>query len=121
MRLTVIPLATALLLLLPLAVAADAPPENAIVIPPDAPPPVIGLESEDEVTHEDPTVTIIQKEDATYEEYRVNGKLYMVKVIPVAGPAYYYVDRNGDGNMEIDRPQHRGWQVKVPQWVIFSW
>ena len=30
-------------------------------------------------------------------EYRVSGRLTMVKVVPARGPAYYIYDRNGDG------------------------
>ncbi len=30
-------------------------------------------------------------------EYRVNGRLTMVKVVPARGPTYYIYDRNGDG------------------------
>lgn len=33
-------------------------------------------------------------------EYRVQGQLRIVKVVPVRGPAYYLVDRNGDGRMD---------------------
>jgi hypothetical protein len=33
-------------------------------------------------------------------EYRVQGQLRMVKVVPFRGPAYYLVDRDGDGKMD---------------------
>ena len=33
-------------------------------------------------------------------EYRVQGQLRMVKVVPVRGPTYYLVDRDGDGRMD---------------------
>ncbi len=68
----------------------------------------------------EPEVTIIQREDATVEEYRVNGQLYMVKITPVVGKPYYFVDRDGDGLME-SRMSDLYNPTRVPQWVIFSW
>lgn len=104
--------------------AEEAPPETFVEVPP--PPPVevdAGDEGEDEGETDaelDPEVTIIQRKDATYEEYRLNGRMYMVKVIPAVGPPYYFVDRDGDGLMET-RMNDRAQQIQVPQWVIFSW
>src|SRR3989304_4831624 len=67
-----------------------------------------------------PQVTIIQRDDATIEEYRVNGVLYSVKIIPVVGPAYYLVDRDGDGQLE-SRVNDITRDIPVPLWLIFSW
>lgn len=89
------------------------------VPPPPPPPPPEDVEYLEEGELE-PEVTIIQRRDATHEEYRVNGRLYMVKVTPRIGPPYYFVDRDGDGLMET-RMNDRADQIKVPQWVIFSW
>ena len=50
----------------------------------------------------EPTVRIIEEEDRRIEEYRVNGKIYMVKVTPNNGPPYYYIDHDGDGRLELD-------------------
>ncbi|OGT66276.1 MAG: hypothetical protein A3I13_00590 [Gammaproteobacteria bacterium RIFCSPLOWO2_02_FULL_47_50] len=68
----------------------------------------------------EPQVTIIQRDDATIEEYRVNGVLYSVKIIPVVGPAYYLVDRDGDGQLE-SRVNDITRDIPVPLWLIFSW
>ena len=68
----------------------------------------------------EPEVTIIQRKDATIEEYRVNGNLYMVKITPVVGKPYYLVDRDGDGRME-SRVNDIYNDIVVPQWVLFSW
>lgn len=81
--------------------------------PPVLPPPVESGEALE------PEVTIIRREDATIEEYRVNGRLYKVKVTPAVGPPYYLVDRNGDGRMVRMNELQEGFVV--PQWVIFSW
>jgi len=67
-----------------------------------------------------PEVTIVQRNDAKVEEYRLNGRLYMVKVMPFVGPPYYYVDRDGDGLME-SKINGRGAEPRAPQWVILSW
>ena len=94
--------------------------EGEYLVPEDVPPPPEPVEDIDELEGVEPEITIIQRQDAAYEEYRVNGRLYMIKVVPVIGPPYYYVDRDGDGLME-SRMNDRAWEVRVPQWVIFSW
>ena len=68
----------------------------------------------------EPEVTIIRKDDATIEEYRVNGALYMVKITPTIGKPYYLVDKDGDGQME-SRVNNIYQDMPVPQWVLFSW
>ncbi len=81
--------------------------------PPELPDPV---ESGENI---EPQVTIIRKEDAVIEEYRINGFLYMVKVTPAIGPSYYLIDKDGDGQMDSRR--HELDDVIVPQWVLFTW
>lgn len=68
----------------------------------------------------EPQVTIIQKKDATIEEYRINGHLYKAKVTPVVGPSYYLVDRDGDGRLE-SRVNDIYEDIPVPQWVLLTW
>ncbi len=68
----------------------------------------------------EPEVTIIHKEGATIREYRVNGRLFMIKVTPLVGKPYYLVDRNGDGRFEKRMGSVDPGQI-VPQWVLFSW
>ena len=88
--------------------------QEAVPPPPDIPEPVQSGEPIE------PEVTILQKEDSTVEEYRVNGRLYMVKITPSAGVPYYLMDRDGDGMMEF-RTSKLGDDVVVPQWVLFEW
>lgn len=67
----------------------------------------------------EPDITILHKDGAKIEEYRIKGRLYMVKITPSAGKPYYLVDRNGDGLLET---RTSGLETPgVPQWVIFSW
>ena len=68
----------------------------------------------------EPQVTIIRKDDAIIEEYRLDGRLYMTKIIPAVGPAYYLVDSDGDGQMETRMSEIYD-DFTVPQWVLFSW
>jgi hypothetical protein len=95
--------------------AAEAPP-GLEELPAPLPPPDMA-EPDEEL---EPEVTIIQREDATVEEYRLNGRLYSVKVTPKVGKPYYFVDRDGDGVME-SRMSDLYNPFRVPQWVIFSW
>lgn len=81
--------------------------------PPELPDP---LETGENI---EPVVTIIHKEDATIEEYSVNGVVYMTKVTPAIGPSYYLIDNNGDGEFNVRR--HELDQVTVPQWILFRW
>ncbi|SFX78411.1 DUF2782 domain-containing protein [Marinospirillum alkaliphilum] len=65
----------------------------------------------------EPEITIRQEGDKTIEEYRINGRLYAIKVIPARGEPYYLVDSEGDG--ELDR-QERG-RLLIPSWILFRW
>ena len=68
----------------------------------------------------EPEVTIVRRGKDVVEEYRVNNRLYMIKVKPAIGPAYYMVDTDGDGNLDVRRSDLDR-DMKVPQWVLFSW
>lgn len=65
----------------------------------------------------EPDVTIRQEGERTVEEYRVNGFLYAVKVIPKNGKPYFLVRADGDSNfIRADQPD-----MLIPAWEIFSW
>ena len=67
---------------------------------------------------EEPQVTIRQRDTGTVEEYRMNGRLYKIKVIPFRGEPYILIDRRGDGSFIMEGPGTPG--LSVPQWVIGS-
>ena len=67
----------------------------------------------------EPDVTIIRKDDSVVEEYRLNGQLYMVKVTPFVGSAYYLKDIDGNGKMDPTRYELE--DLSIPQWVLFTW
>ena len=105
--------------LLPLLLLAALPvwAQNDLQPLPAVPPPPPGMEAFDAAL--EPQVTIVKSEKETREEFRVNGKLYMVKVTPAGGAPYYLVDNQGDGNfIEANIP---GPVTKPPMWVIHSW
>lgn len=85
----------------------------AIEKPPVIPAPLADGESIE------PEVNIIQKEDRTIEEYRVNGELYMIKVTPTVGYPYYFIDTDGDGS--LDSKQYELQSGLVPNWILFKW
>lgn len=101
-----------LVLALPLcAQTRDLQPLPAV---PPAPP---GMEAFDAAL--EPQVTIVQAERETREEFRIKGRLYMVKVTPAVGKPYYLVDRQGDGQfIESDTI---GPVTKPPMWILMSW
>ena len=100
----------ALSVLITVAVWAN---EELIEQPPELPAP---MQSGDSI---EPDINIIQQEDRTIEEYRVNGQLYMIKVIPVVGPAYYLMDTDGDGSLETTRNELDN--PPVPNWILLEW
>jgi hypothetical protein len=81
---------------------------------PPPPPPL-----QQEAPPVEPQVTIRQKDGDTIREYRLNGKLYMMQVIPARGPSYYLIDERGDGQFTRRDALDSG--LRVPQWVIKSW
>ncbi len=68
----------------------------------------------------EPDVTIVRKGQEVIEEYRIKGRLYMVKVKPKSGSPYYMLDSDGDGNMDVRRSDLET-GMQIPQWVLFSW
>jgi len=68
----------------------------------------------------EPDITIIRKGKKTIQEYRKNGKLYMVKVVPAVGPSYYLIDTDGDGDMDV-RGSDLDKGMNINQWKIFEW
>jgi hypothetical protein len=97
-----------LLVILPsLWSAAQAAPGGPV---PDGPP-TLAPDPADNV----PQITIRRDGKNRVEEYRISGKLYMVKVTPPNGIPYFLVDRGGNGQFVNEGP---GEPLAVPQWVI---
>ena len=95
------------------ATAADLPGNLQPI--PDPPPPA-GFELDPAL---EPQVTILKRGTDTVEEYRVGGKLYMLKVTPASGTPYYLIDERGDGKMSRQESFDIG--PRPPMWVLHSW
>ena len=51
----------------------------------------------------EPQITIRHEDKKTYYEYRVNGVLREIKVVPAVGPEYYLVPADGEGWIREER------------------
>ena len=91
-------------------VAAQTRPSNLQPLPEPPPPPKMLDESLE------PQVTIVNRGSDKVEEFRLNGKLYMVKVTPPHGTPYYLIDKRGDGMFARQESLDSG--LRVPMWVV---
>lgn len=64
----------------------------------------------------EPEIRIRNEDNKTFYEYRVNGVLKEIKVVPKVGPIYYLVPQDGNAWIREDRSQ-----VLVPSWILFEW
>jgi hypothetical protein len=97
------------------AAAQQAPPPPKLEPLPEAAPPPPEIAADPDLQ---PQITTIQRENETIEEYRVNGQLNMVKVIPRHGRPYYLIPDSAKGGFVRYDSLDSG--LKVPQWVLFS-
>ena len=72
---------------------------------------------ESDYTNE-PEITITKDGKSITEEYRINGRLYMVKVTPDGAPPYYlYKETEGSGWFMVEGISE---PLIIPQWVVFE-
>jgi hypothetical protein len=98
-----------LLTLLLSSVAVAAAPSDR---PPELQPVPDGAPGPDDA----PAVTIKPSGQGSVVEYRANGRLYMLKVIPKVGKPYYLIDQKGDGQFARQDSLDSG--MRPPMWVI---
>src|ERR1700686_2638336 len=115
MRLRITALLSALAFALALlAIAKKGPPERLHPLPGPPPiPPEIANDPDLE-----PQITITRRASETIEEYRVGGRLTMIKVTPKTGRPYYLVADGTDGTWVRRDSLDTG--LKVPMWLLFS-
>ena len=106
-------------MLLSAALAAEAQ-SQARPLPPgsrplEEPPPISQATEADSALQ--PQVTVRKEEDKEIAEYRMNGKLYMVRVTPRNGKPYTLTDPKGDGSF-IRHDNTFSPNLVVPQWVL---
>jgi hypothetical protein len=94
-----------------LNVAAQTRPPKLEPIPEPPPPPAGSLNEALE-----PQVTITKRGEDKVEEFRMSGKLYMMKVTPPHGVPYYLIDNAGNGIWSRQDVRDSG--LRVPMWVI---
>ena len=85
---------------------------------PDGPPPP-PMPATDSPAAPEPEVTGVQKQDATVTEYRMKGKLYMMRVVPKVGKPYYLVDKEGNGRFN-QMADGGGDNLAPPRWVLLE-
>ncbi len=99
---------------------SEEPPEGAAPPPPPIPeheplPPKV----QDPDERIEPQVVIRREDRRIVEEYHAGGVVYMIRIIPEVGPAYYLIDTTGDGNFD-SRHEHME-PVRPAHWKIFEW
>ena len=83
---------------------------------PEPPPPPPGMELDPTL---EPQVTIRKSAKETVEEFRIRGRLYMIKVTPSHGVPYYLIDDSGKGDFSRRDSYDTG--TRPPMWVIHQW
>ena len=68
----------------------------------------------------EPEVVITPRDQGRVKEYRANGQLYMIEVIPTKGAPYYLIDNDGDGLLE-SRQNQLGSNFMIPRWSVLRW
>ena len=103
----------ALLLALPVIAQEKAKTPSGLEPLPEVPPPPPGvnLDAGPEVEQR-----VVIRPEGESIEYRVGGRLFMIKVTPKIGAPYFLVDVKGDGSFV--RQGELGSGVRPPQWVI---
>ena len=67
----------------------------------------------------EPQITIRQRGTDKIEEFRIGGKLYMVRVTPPGGTPYVLIDQKGDGQFAAPaQGPADAHNLSVPMWVI---
>jgi hypothetical protein len=88
---------------------------------PAAPPPIPPIPPKVPGEELEPSVVITEREGQRIEEYSQNGRVYMVKITPVKGPAYYYLDEDGDGELELRESDRKLNPVQPVYWKLKEW
>ncbi|MFE8071303.1 DUF2782 domain-containing protein [Marinobacteraceae bacterium S3BR75-40.1] len=95
-----------------LAVAATLATTTAV----RAEEPVRASEYQRQQQANEPQIVIRHEKKKTIYEYRVNGMLKEIKVVPENGAPYYLVPSEGGDMIREDKSE-----LLIPSWVIFSW
>lgn len=98
--------------------ASDKPQKANVPPPPAIPTRMPPATPQRPDVRKKPDVQIIRKSDKTIYEYRINGELRYIKVVPKYGKPYYITYPRGETGSavrrDLDDPQ-------TPAWIIKSW
>lgn len=100
--------------------AAAAQQESADEKDLAAPPPIPPIQPKIVDEEPEPSVLISEREGERVEEYSRDGRVYMVKITPANGLPYYYMDEDGDGQLEIQDSNGEG-AVRPIFWKVKEW
>lgn len=89
-------------------------PSDAELLEEVPPPPKI---QDGEALDAEPQINIRKEGKKTVHEYRVNGELYMMKIIPDHGVAYYLYRENHNSDWVNIGPNP---PLAVPTWTLFT-
>ena len=92
---------------------APAAADRKLQALPEPPAPPAGMELDPAL---EPQVTIQRRGTETVEEFRIRGRLYMIKVTPAHGVPYYLIDEYGRGDFARRDSYDTG--TRPPMWVI---
>lgn len=68
---------------------------------------------------QEPEVTVTKRGEDKVEEFRVGGRLYMIRVTPPNAPPYVLVDNDGSGTFGPSAgPADNVGNLRVPMWVL---
>lgn len=68
--------------------------------------------------NQEETVTIRSEQGNTLYEYKINGEIVEIKVVPKKGKPYYLVPNPNDADNFIRRESPR---ISAPSWILFRW
>jgi len=94
----------------------EVPPPPPIPEPEPLPPKV-----QDPDEQIQPQVVIRQKDGNQIEEYSTNGMVYMIRVVPEVGPAYFLIDTTGDGDFDSRFQHDQANPVHPAHWKLIEW
>ncbi|MFT5209603.1 MAG: hypothetical protein ACI9CE_001325 [Flavobacterium sp.] len=73
------------------------------------------LPSQEEISQGD--VEIIAGEDKTVYEYRLKGRLLLIKIVPNKGLSYYMIPTDGGAHYrDLDHSKSL-----YPSWILYEW
>lgn len=102
------------------ATAQSTQPSNVqeVLPPPELPELPLESPNAEDPLLEEPLVIIRKRGEDKIEEYRIDGRIHVIKVTPRIGFPYYLYDDTGDASYANDGVLDDG--IRVPMWKIYE-